>query len=520
MNNLTVVFLVLTIVAIFGIVGLVFYIIRQNKKGANATKKAENIIADAEEKGRKIIHTAQVEAKQTTYEAKAEVDKETKERKQEIAALENKLNQREISIERRDANLNEKEKIVDSKQVKLDEAIKICENKTKELQEKIDSIIVELEKVAKMSQEEARNEVMSRVKDKMDQEITAYMKKREEEAEETAADKARNLIALATNKYAQDEITMRAVTNVTLPSDEMKGRIIGREGRNIRTLEQLLGVDLIIDDTPEVITVSSFNPLRREIAKRTLEFLIKDGRIQPSRIEEYAKKAAQEINEEIHKAGQDAAFKLGLPHIANELLDYIGRLKFRTSYGQNAYDHSMDVAYLTGIMAAELGLDQTVAKRAGLLHDIGKAIDYEVDGTHVELGSRLAKKFGEPDVVVNSIASHHGDEESKFVIATLVATADTLSAARPGARSETLESYVKRIEQLEKICTAYPGVSKAFAMQSGREVRVMVVPEQISDDEAFKLARTLKEKIEADLTYPGEIKINVIREYRASETAK
>lgn len=520
MDILTGVFLALAIVAILACGGLVYYIVRQNKKGASAERKAEKIIAEAEEKSQKILHTAQVEAKQTSYEAKQEIDREIKERKQEIAALENKLNQRENSIERRDVNLNEKEKILDQKSDRLDSMVKANEEKSKELQAKLDSIILELEKVAKMSREEAKKEVLDRVKEKMDHEITAYMKKREEEAEESAADKARNLIALATNKYAQDEITMHSVSTVQLPSDEMKGRIIGREGRNIRTLEQLLGVDLIIDDTPETITVSSFNPLRREIAKRTLEYLIKDGRIQPSRIEEFAKKAAEEMNEQIHKAGQEAAFKLGLPHIANELLDYVGRLKFRTSYGQNAYDHSMDVAYLAGIMAGELGLDQTAAKRAGLLHDIGKAIDYEVEGTHVELGARLAKKFGEPDVVVNSIASHHGDEEAKFVIATLVAAADTLSAARPGARSETLETYVQRIEQLEKICTSYPGVAKAFAMQSGREVRVMVVPEQINDEEAYKLARTIKEKIQSDVTYPGEIKINVIREYRATETAK
>lgn len=520
MDNLAVVFLVLTIVAVLACIGLVVYIIMQNKKGANASKRADKIIKDAEDRSNKILHTAQVEAKQTAYEMKQEADKEIKERKAEVASLENKLNQRENNIERRDVNLNEKEKILDAKAQKLDSELKLVESKQVELQKKIDSIIVELEKVAKMSKEEARKEVLAQVKDKMDNEITGYMKKRLEEAEEQAADKARNLIALATNKYAQDEITMHSVTTVQLPSDEMKGRIIGREGRNIHTLEQLLGVDLIIDDTPEVITVSSFNPLRREIARRTLEYLMKDGRIQPSRIEEYAKKAAEEMNEQIHKAGQEAAFKLGLPHLAPELLDYVGRLKFRSSYGQNAYDHSMDVAYLAGIMAAELGLDQVAAKRAGLLHDIGKAIDYEVDGTHVELGARLAKKYGEPDVVVNAIASHHGDTESKFVIATLVAAADTLSAARPGARSETMETYIQRIEALEKVCTEEPGVAKAFAMQSGREVRVMVVPEEINDDAAFKLARKLKEKIEAGVTYPGEIKINVIREYRASETAK
>ena len=520
MDTLGIVGLVLAIVFALGCAGLVTYIIINNKKGASAQKRAEKIIADAEDRSNKILHTAQVEAKQTAIEAKQEADKEIKERKGEIAGLENKLNQREINLEKRDANLNEKEKTLNIKQDRLESELKTVEGKEKELQTKIDSIIVELQKVANLTKDQARQEVLNMVKEKMDHEIVAYMKQREEEAKEKADDNARNLIALATSRYAQEEITTHSVTAIALPNDEMKGRIIGREGRNVRTLEQLLGVDLIIDDTPETITVSSFNPLRREIARRTLEYLIKDGRIQPSRIEDFAKKAAQEMNEQIHKAGQEAAFKLGLPHLSNELLDYVGRLKFRTSYGQNAYDHSMDVAYLAGIMAAELGLDQTTAKRAGLLHDIGKAIDYEVEGTHVELGARLAKKFGEPDVVVNAISSHHDDCEAKYVIATLVKAADTLSSARPGARSETLETYVKRVEQLEQIATSFKGVSKAFAMQSGREIRVMVVPEEISDDSAFKLAKSLKEKIESSVTYPGEIKINVIREYRASETAK
>lgn len=328
------------------------------------------------------------------------------------------------------------------------------------------------------------------------------------------------MLGMAISKYAQEVTTERTVSVVSLPNDEMKGRIIGREGRNIRSLEQLLGVDLIIDDTPEVITVSCFNPIRREIARRSLEYLIKDGRIQPGRIEEVVEKAKGEVDEIITAAGQEAAFKLGLPRISKELLQYVGRLKFRTSYGQNVYEHSIETAMLAGAMAAELGLDQNLAKRAGLLHDIGKAVDFEMDGSHVEIGVRLAKKYGEPEVVINAIESHHGDVPAKFVISNLVQAADTLSAARPGARSETLENYVKRIEQLEEICKSFEGVSSSFAIQSGREVRVMVIPEKIDDLQAFKLARDIREKIENEMTYPGQIKVSVIREYRAIETAK
>ena len=295
---------------------------------------------------------------------------------------------------------------------------------------------------------------------------------------------------------------------------------IGREGRNIRVLEQQLGVDLVIDDTPEVITVSCFDPIRREIARKTLEILVKDGRIQPGRIEEVTAKCKKEVDETCYKYGQEAAFKLGLPRISRDLLYYVGRLHYRTSYGQNALTHSMEVAYLSGIMAGELGLDANLARRAGLLHDIGKAVDFEQEGTHVQLGYELAKKFGENDVVCNSIQSHHGDVEARYVISHLVAAADTLSAARPGARSETLETYVKRIEQLETICKSYEGVQQAYAMQSGREVRVMVIPDKVSDAEAVKMAQDIRSNIETNVTYPGQIKVSVIREYRAVETAK
>lgn len=485
-----------------------------------ANKASRKILRDAEIKAEHIIKNAQLDGKQAIYEMKQEADKEIKEKKQEITVQENKLIQREQSIDRRDTALLQKENTLDEKSENLTRRLKEVDKKEAFLQSKIDGIITELEKVAQMSTQEARDELFARVESKISKELAAFIKNKEEEVKESVDEKARELLGLALSKYAQDVTTERTVSVVSLPNDEMKGRIIGREGRNIRSFEQLLGVDLIIDDTPEVITISCFDPIRREIARLSLEALIKDGRIQPGRIEEIVEKSKQEVQESIHKAGQEAAFKLGLPRINKELLDYVGRLKYRTSYGQNALDHSLEVAYLAGIMAAELGLDQNLAKRAGLLHDIGKACDFEMDGSHIEIGSRLAKKYGEPEIVINAIESHHGDTEAKFVISNLVQAADTLSAARPGARSEILENYIKRIEQLEEICKSYDSVYQSYAMQSGRELRVMVMPDKIDDVGAYKLAREIKERIENEMTYPGQIKVSVIREYRAIETAK
>ncbi len=499
--------------------GLIIFLVPTFKKN-RAKVSAQKIIRDAEIKAEHIAKNAQLDGKQAVYEMKQEASKEIHERKQEVANLENKLTIREQNIDRRDAALIQKENTLEQKNETLNRRLKDVDKKEADLQEKIDSIIGELEKVAQMSTQEAKDELMDRVESKISKEIAAYIKNKEEEAKETADEKAKELLGMACAKYAQEVTTERTVSVVALPSDEMKGRIIGREGRNIRSLEQLLGVDLIIDDTPEVITISCFNPIRREIARLSLEALIKDGRIQPGRIEEIVEKTKKEVEESMHKTGQEVAFKLGLPKINRELLDYVGRLKYRTSYGQNALEHSVEVAYLTGMMAAELGLDQNLAKRAGLLHDIGKAVDFEVEGSHVELGSRLAKKYGEPDVVINSIESHHGDVPAKSIIANLVQAADTLSAARPGARSEMLENYIKRIEQLEEICKSYDGVYQSYALQSGRELRVMVIPDKIDDIGAFRLAREIKERIENEMTYPGQIKVSVIREYRAVETAK
>lgn len=486
----------------------------------NAKKRAENIIKEAEIKGNQILKTAQIDGRSAALELKVAAEKEAKDRKDQVLEIEKKLVSREQQIDMREMMLSQKEDQLQEKNQQLDKKNSELEKKQEVLQEKIDSIIVELQNVAQMSIEDAKKELFKRVEEKMDHEIAAFIKEKTEEAEEQAEENAKEILGLAIDKYSQEVTSERTVAVVALPSDEMKGRIIGREGRNIKTIEQLTGVDLIIDDTPEVITVSCFDPIRREIARRSLEALIKDGRIQPGRIEEIIEKAKQEVKEITKKAGEEALFKLNLPKMNKELVELIGRLKFRTSYGQNALTHSMEVAHLCGVMAAELKLDQQLAKRAGLLHDLGKALDFEMEGSHVELGARFAKKFNENDVVINAIESHHGDVPAKYLIAHLVSAADTLSAARPGARSETLDTYIKRIEQLETISKSFDGVASAYAIQAGREVRVMVVPEKIDDVQAFKIAREIKEKIETELTYPGQIKVTVVRETRASEIAK
>lgn len=485
-----------------------------------AKDKASNIVEDAKNKADSIKDNAISEGKKQVQEYKIEQEQDIKERKREVLDKENKVNQREQNIDRRDATLIEREKQFDEKLDAFNKKSTDLEERIVKVDEKMASIEHEIEKVAQMSAEEAKDELFKRVEDRTKLEMIAYVKDAEEEAKEKSEDIAKNIIGLAIDKYSQEVVSEKTISTVSLPSDEMKGRIIGREGRNIRTIEQLTGVDIIIDDTPEVITVSCFDPIRRETARLALELLIKDGRIQPGRIEEVVEKAKQEVQKSVHEAGINAAFKLGLQRISRELLDLVGRLKYRTSYGQNVLDHSIQVAYLAGIMASELGLDSTLAKRAGLLHDIGKAVDFEMEGSHVELGAKLAKKYGEGDVVINAIESHHGDVEANCIISHLISAADTLSAARPGARSETLENYVERIEKLENVCKSFDGVSSAFAMQSGREVRVMVVPEKIDDLQAYKLAREIKDKIENEMTYPGQIKVNVVREVRATEIAK
>ena len=447
-------------------------------------------------------------------------EKEIKEQKQEITELENNLSEREKGIERRDIAVQGKEDVLEQRIKQLDIKEAGIDKLEAELKDKIDSKVVELEKVAAMSAREAKEELFKQVEQQISLEMSAYIKEQEEEAKSKAADMSRDIIANAINRYAQEEVTERTVTVVDLPSEEMKGRIIGREGRNIKAIEQATGADLIIDDTPEAITISCFDPVRREVARLSLETLIRDGRIQPGRIEEVVDKTRKELDEVISKTGENAIFELGISRIDKEIVKQIGKLKYRTSYGQNALQHSLEVAHLAGIMAAELGLNQQLAKRAGLLHDIGKAVDHEMEGSHIQLGVDLCRRYKESALVINAVEAHHGDVEPESLIACLVQAADTISAARPGARRETLETYTNRLKQLEDITNSFKGVEKSFAIQAGREVRVMVVPEVVSDSDMVIMARDISKQIEDQMEYPGQIKVSIVRESRAVDYAK
>lgn len=501
-------------------VGIVIMLIL-SRAGLNRSRaQADEIVKKAKDDADNMRRQAAIEGKNQAYELKLAAEKELKEKKQELTEKENKLIRREDNLNFRDEKLNTREKQLDEKLAAADRKASDLKKQEEQLQAKIEVQQQELERVASLSEEEAKQELMEIIRAKTANEVEAYIRDQEEEAKAKAAEKSRNIIALAIQRYSQDETIERTVSVVTLPNDDMKGRIIGREGRNIRAIEQATGVDLIVDDTPETITVSCFDPIRREIAKQTLETLIRDGRIQPGRIEEVVNKTTKEINEQIVKAGEDAVFRLGIGKIDREEIQLIGRLRYRYSYGQNALQHSMEVATFAGIMAAELGLNQALAKRAGLLHDIGKAVDFEVEGSHVELGAKIAKKHGEDPVVVNAIESHHGDVEATSLISNLVAAADTLSAARPGARYESMENYITRLEELEKLADSFEGVEKSYAIQAGREIRVMAIPDQLDDLGCARVAREIKDKIETSMNYPGQIKVTVIREVRKTEIAK
>ena len=513
--------LVAILASVIGLgVGTVSVIIYSSTKEKSATKKAEEIIEKAKKEADKAKRDSIFELKEESHKLKLETDKEIKERKLEIKDLEDRLLQREKSIDKRDEILQNRDKMLEERDNALilkQKEIQKAEEEMEELKKKEMEI---LESISGFSKEKAKDMIMKRVEADLEVEITSLIKEREAEAKLEVDRKAKDMLVMSMQKYASDVTNEKTVSVVTLPNDEMKGRIIGREGRNIRTIEAVTGVDLIIDDTPEAIVLSSFDPLRREIARQTIETLVKDGRIHPARIEELYDKTCKDFKNKIMEYGNQAAFELGLSKMDPELIEILGKLYFRTSYGQNALQHSKEVAHLSGIIAAELGENVNLAKRAGLLHDIGKAIDFEVEGSHVEIGVDIAKKYGEDKVVINAIASHHGDTEATSVISVIVAIADALSASRPGARNDSLENYIKRLEQLEQIANSYDGIDKSYAIQAGRELRVLVKPDQVDDLKSIKLARDIKNQIEAEMQYPGTVKVTVIRETRAVEEAK
>lgn len=514
----TVMAILALLVGIF--LGVIIILVVNYIRNKNNENKAAKIIDRAKKEAEKQKRDSILELKEESYRLKQETDKEIKEKKAEIKDSEDRLLQREKNLDKREEILQNRDALLDQKDNNLLSKQKELQEKEAKIDELLKSEMEQLEAIAKFSKEKAHDLIMKRVEENMSLEIADYIKERETEAKLKANEVAKGLIVASMQRYANDVTNEQTVSTITLPNDEMKGRLIGREGRNIRTIESVTGVDLIIDDTPEAIVISSFDPLRREIAKITIETLIKDGRIHPSRIEEVYDKVSKDMSEKITEMGNETCYELGLTKVDPKLVNLIGRLNFRTSYGQNALQHSIEVGHLCGLMAAELGENVTLAKRAGLLHDIGKAIDFEVEGSHVELGEEVAKKYHEDPVVINAIKSHHGDIEANSVISVLVQVADTLSAARPGARNDSLENYIKRLEQLEEIGNSFEGVDKTFAMQAGREVRVMVKPDQIDDSQSYKIAREMKEKIENEMQYPGTIKITVIRETRAQEEAK
>jgi len=502
------------------ILGLASIVLINFLKKKNDEKKADSIIDKAKKDAEKIKRESLFETKEEIHKLKMEADKEVKERKLEAKEAEDRLLQRENNIDRRDLALQNRESALEERENNLLEKQEKIQETKEEMEELKRKELEELEKISKYTKEQARDAVMKIVEEKMSKEIAAYIKEREAEAKLEVDEKSKEILVSAMQKYSADITSEQTVTVITLPNDEMKGRLIGREGRNIRTIESVTGVDLIIDDTPEAIVISSFDPLRREMARLTLETLIKDGRIHPARIEELYAKVCSDIKTAIKEYGKNALYELGLSKMDPELVEIVGKLHFRSSYGQNALKHSMEVANLAGLLAGELGENVALAKRAGLLHDIGKAIDFEMEGSHVKIGADLAKKYDEDKAVINAIESHHGDSNPTSIIASIVGIADAVSASRPGARNDSSENYVQRLAELEEIGNTMDGVDKAYAVQAGRELRVMVKPEEVDDLTAHQIAREIKEKIESELKYPGTIKVTVIRETRAQEEAK
>ncbi len=505
---------------------IVFWLIEKNRiaKGTSkvkqAEKEAEKIIEDAKKSANETLKAAEAEkkekvilAKEEIQHEKTELDKEIKERRAEIQKQEKRILQKEETLEKKIENLEKKE-------VQLVEKAKSLEEQQVELDKFKEKQILELEKISQMSQEEAKKHLLEILRESLTHEAALMIKEHENKAKDEANKKAKEIITYAVQKCAADHTSETTVSVVPLPSDDMKGRIIGREGRNIKMLETLTGIDLIIDDTPEAVIISGFDPIRREVARIALENLVTDGRIHPARIEEMVEKAKEELENTIKEEGETASLETGVIGLHPDVIKLIGKLKYRTSYGQNVLNHSIEVSQLAGIMAEELGFDAKLAKRAGLLHDIGKSIDHEMEGTHVEIGVDILKKYKENDAVINAVQAHHGDVEPKTMEAVLVQAADAISASRPGARRETLEAYIKRLENLEKIADSFDGVEKSFAIQAGREIRIIVKPESIDDDKMVIMARDVAKRIEDEMDYPGQIKVNIVRETRAIEYAK
>jgi len=480
------------------------------------TKTLEEVQREAE----KIKKEALLEAKDVVYQAKSEVEKELRERRSELNHLDKRLRQKEETLDKRFDQTEKREQELTKREKDYNAKERLIQEKENRYNLLIREQTQVLEKLSGLNSEDAKQELLRRIGEESKFEVAKLIKRIEDEARENAEKKAKEIIALSVERYSSDYVVDATVTAVTLPNDEMKGRIIGREGRNIRAIEAATGVDLIIDDTPEVVTLSAFDPVRREIARISLERLITDGRIHPTRIEEIVDKVRKEVEAHIREEGEKAVFDLGLSGIHPDLVKLLGRLRYRTSYGQNVLQHSREVAYLAGIMAGELGVDEKLAKRAGILHDVGKAVDHEVEGSHQEIGANIAKKYGESYKVMNAILVHHGEGDPSTVEAALVAAADALSAARPGARKESIESYLKRLEKLEQMALSFKGVDKCYAIQAGRELRIIVKPEDISDELSSMISKELAKKIESEMTYPGQIKVTVIRESRFIEYAK
>jgi len=480
---------------------------------ARSAEEADRLVRDAEKQAETLKKEALIEAKDQIFKMKQDAETDNKERRKEIQALENRLGEREASIDRRAESLDKREHQLSSQQGQI-------VKREQDLEGLIEEERARLESLAGMTADQARDELINRIREDVSREAAQIIREAETRAREEADKKARNIVGIAIQRVAADHTAESTVSVVHIPSDDMKGRIIGREGRNIRAFEQMTGINLIIDDTPEAVILSSFDPVRREVGRITLETLIADGRIHPARIEEMFNKAEQLVSQAVHEAGEQAAFDSGIHGLHPELIRTLGRLKYRTSYGQNVLKHSLEVSYLAGVMAAELGVDVQLAKRAGLLHDLGKAIDHDIEGPHALIGADLARRMNEPKSIVHAIEAHHGDVEPATVEAVLVQAADAISAGRPGARRETLESYIKRLEKLEAVANSHKGVEKTYAMQAGREIRVMVKPEQISDADSVVLARDIAKQIEDELEYPGQIRVMVIRESRAVDYAK